>query len=284
MQTPNEKRPPPKRETDGKPPDPQEAELVEDMQMDVMDYIFGRGTDGIVRMLKESTNTSESMATAAYKAVRLSAEKHKATASIAMDMDMMLGVSTSAVEMMMEVAEAAGQVDAGTNKRNLQDDTLMRMVVMHGETVERTPERKSAAMTDLRDYLKDDGAQKAFDYVNKRAKDEGLSTDDMQRRGNQMLYGTKTPVEDKLKAGMKKGLMDQQDQAVGGLQPTAQPDTTPEPPQVPPGSAQQPMAQPDPMAQPQPAPMAQPQGQGSLMGSAVPPQQRPMEPQNGELR
>ena len=197
----------PKRNTDGKPPDPREAELVEDMTLDVMEYVFGRGSEKIVEMLQGSDNTSKTMATAAYKAVRLSAEKHKATATIAMDMDMMMGVSTAAIEMMTEIAEATGQLNAGADTKILQEDTLLQMVVMHGQMLERTPEQREAAMTDLRDYLSDNGSDKAFEYVNQRAAKEGVNVRDMQRKGNEMLYGSKHPVEDKLKAGIKRGLM-----------------------------------------------------------------------------
>ena len=85
----------------------------------------------------------------------------------------------------------------------------MSTVVMHGSMLERTPDQRQRAMTDLRDYLADDGTQKAFDYVNMRASKEGLNPKDMERIGNHMLWGSVQPVRDTLKAGVKQGLMDQ---------------------------------------------------------------------------
>jgi len=190
------------------PVDPREAELVENMQMDVLEYIHGVGSKQIIKLLDESTNPSETMAVIAYKAVRGVAEKNKATAVVEMDMDMMLGVTTDAIDMIAEVAEAAGQIYPGMNIQQLKEDTLLRVTVMHGEQVPRTSENKQRAATDLRDYVAN-GADKAFDYVNRRAEAEGVNPQTMARAGNQMLYGTATPVEDKLKAGVKRGLMEQ---------------------------------------------------------------------------
>ena len=198
--------------------DSRELELVEDMQADVLEYIHGVGTEQIINLLDESVNTSETMAVIAYKAVRGVAEKHKATARVEMDMDMMLGVTTDAIDMIVEVAEASGQVHKSMNIQQLKEDTLLRTTVMHGEQVPQTEENRQRAATDLRDYVAD-GADKAFDYVNRRAQAEGINPQNMVRAGNEMLYGSRTPVEDKLKEGVKKGLMSQT--AVGSGPPTA---------------------------------------------------------------
>ena len=219
--------------------DSRELELVEDMQADVLEYIHGVGTEQIINLLDESVNTSETMAVIAYKAVRGVAEKHKATARVEMDMDMMLGVTTDAIDMIVEVAEAAGQVHKTMNIQQLKEDTLLRTTVMHGEQVPQTEENRQRAATDLRDYVAD-GADKAFDYVNKRAQAEGINPQNMVRAGNEMLYGTRTPVEDKLKEGVRKGLMDQQaaadpgavmdDPQLYGPRPEAPPQDMPMPP------------------------------------------------------
>lgn len=189
------------------PVDPREAELVEDMTLDVMDYIYGKGADKIVEFLSSSVNTSQTMATVVYKAVRSAAEKRKASAQVEMDMDMMLGVTTAAVDMVAEVAQASGQIMQGSNVQQLKEDTLLRTVVLHGEQLERTPEQREMAMRDLRDYMSDDGAQKALNYVNRRAQTEGLNPKDMERAGNEAFFGTQTPSKDALGAGIKRGLM-----------------------------------------------------------------------------
>lgn len=237
------------------PTDPREAQIVEDMTLDAMDYIFGKGADKITELLGTSTNTSQTMATVVYKAVRSAAERRKVTAQVNMDMDMMLGVTTAAVDMVAELAGASGQIMQGSNVDQLKHDTLLRTVVLHGEQLERTPEQKEQAMTDLRDYMSDSGAQNALDYVNRRASAEGLNPKDMERAGNEAFFGTQTPSKDALAGGIKRGLMQQ-----AGM---------PEPPAAPPEVN----GQPAPSATDAPPPPPQEQG---IMGQGdMPPAQAP---------
>ena len=189
--------------------DPREAELVEDMKLDVMDYIYGTASEEIVELLANSTDTSQTIATFVYKAASGSAVKRKATATVEMDMDMLLGVVTEGIDMGVELAQATGQVMQGANINQIKDDALLKTVVLHGEQLERTDEQKSQAMTDLRDYMSDDGAQKGFDYINKRAQNEGLNPRDMERAGNEAFYGTKHPSKDILSNDIQRGLMAQ---------------------------------------------------------------------------
>ena len=198
----------PRKQKDNTPVDPREAELVEDMTLDCMDYIYGKGADAIVKALSESTDTSKTMATIVYKAVSSSAHQRKATATVAMDMDMMMGVTTACIDMSLEVAQAAGQVMEGSNVQQLKEDVLLKTVVMHGEQLERTPEQKEMAMADLRDYTVSPGYQNALNYVNKRASNEGLNPKDMERAGNEAFFGTQTPTKDALSAGIDRGLME----------------------------------------------------------------------------
>ena len=130
----------PKRKDDGQPPDPREAALVEDMTLDVYEYIYGDAWEEIQKQMEESTNTRQTMATIVYKAVSTSAENRKQTAVVEMDMDMMLGVATSAVDMVTEIAQAHGQIMEGSDIQTLKEDTLMSTVVMHGSMLERTPD------------------------------------------------------------------------------------------------------------------------------------------------
>ena len=189
--------------------DPREAELVEEMTLDAMDYIFGKGSDAIVEMMESSTDTSQSIATAAYKVVRSTAEKHKATAQVEMDMDMLLGVATECIDMVTEVAETSNQVVKGVNVQQIKEDALLKLTALHGQQMEGeegfTEEQQQMAATDLRDYMSDGGTQKAFDKYNVRARAEGLNPNDVMRAGNEAVFGTKTPVAD----GVTKGLMEQ---------------------------------------------------------------------------
>ena len=189
--------------------DPREAELVEDMTLDAMDYIFGKGSKAIVEMLESSTDTSQTIANAAYKCVRSVAENHKATAQVEMDMDMLLGVATECIDMVTEVGETGDQLIKGANVEQIKQDALLKLTALHGQQIEGedgfTTEQQEMASTDMRDYMSDGGTQKAFDYVNKRATAEGLNPNDMMRSGNEAVFGTKEPVAD----AVTKGLMEQ---------------------------------------------------------------------------
>ncbi len=191
-------------------PDPREAELVENMILDAMEYIHGVGADVIVKELDNSTDTAATMAAIAYKTVRGVAENNRATARVDMDMDMMMGVTTEAIDMITEVAKAAGQIAPGSNVTQLKEDTLLRVTVLHGEQLgddngEFPAEMKQAASADMRDYMSDAGAQKAFDYVNNRAKAEGVNPNDMVRAGNEAMFGARNPLSE----GVSQGLMAQ---------------------------------------------------------------------------
>ena len=193
--------------------DPREAELVEAMIMDSMEYIHGKGSQEIVKALETSIDAADVAAAIAYKVVKGVADKNAGMARIEMDMDMLMGVATEAIDRVGEVAEAAGQIIPGTNTDQFREDTLLRLTVLHGEQLEGeegfTPEQKRAASTDLRDYMSDGGTQKAFDYINGRAKSEGLNPQDMMRAGNEAALGSKNPLSDAITDSLKEqtGLM-----------------------------------------------------------------------------
>lgn len=193
------------------PIDSREAELVEEMRLDVMDWIHGKASEGIVKSYKESTDTALTTGALAYKATKIAATNQQRFARAEMDMDMMLGVVTEAIDMLTEVAETAKVIPPGTDMTRLREDSLLRATTIHGETLENTgpqkgfsPDQKAAAQADLRDYMSDGGTQKAFDYVNRRAHADGQNPYDMMRAGNEAVFGAKHPLRD----GIKKGLMD----------------------------------------------------------------------------
>ena len=209
--------------------DPREAELVETMIMDAMEYIHGKGSQEIVKALETSTDTSASMAAIAYKVVKGVADKNAKGARVDMDIDMLMGVATEAIDMVTEVATAANQLMPGSNVTQLKEDTLLRLTALHGEQLEGkegfTPEQKDAASVDLRDYMSDGGTQKAFDYVNGRAKAEGLNPQDMMRAGNEAALGMKNPITEAVTEGLKtqQGLMGSPPGAVQGPHPARPP-------------------------------------------------------------
>jgi hypothetical protein len=255
------------------PIDPREAELVDNMIMDVMEYIHGKGSNEIVKALENSTDTAATMSAIAYKVVKGVADKRVKSAQVEMDMDMMMGVATEAIDMVTEVAEAAKQITTGANVTQLKEDTLLRMVALHGEQLEGekgfSAEMKQAAATDLRDYMSDGGTQKAFDYVNTRAKAEGLNPQDMMRAGNEAALGKKNPIAESVTEALKPkepGLMDG---APMGSDQGPPPDRPPEEPGLMDQGTVPPPNMPNPL----------PTGQGIVENPNVPPTTRPTVPE-----
>ena len=200
-------------------PDPREAELVETMTLDLMDWMTGKAAKQIVKKVRESTNQSATMAAITYKGVKSVATKNARGAIVEMDIDMLMGVATEGIDMLTEIVEASGQIQPGSNVDRLKEDTLLKLTVMHGETIEQSPENRQAAATDLRDYMSDGGTQKAFDYMNARAAEEGINPQDMMRAGNEAVFSSRKPLED----GIKKGLMTQAADSAGPPPPQAAP-------------------------------------------------------------
>ena len=122
-----------KKQEESARPDPREAELVENMILDAMEYIHGVGSEVIVQELRNSTDTAATMAAIVYKTVRGVAENNQATARVEMDMDMMMGVTTETIDMVVEVARAAQQILPGSNEQQLKEDVLLRTTILHGE-------------------------------------------------------------------------------------------------------------------------------------------------------
>jgi len=200
------------RQVEGTPPvDPREQELFDTMVMDVMEYIHGVGSEQIEKLLRDSTDTRQTMANIAYKAVRGVMDKNAKTATIEMDMDIVLGLTTEAIDMVEEFGVAANQVMDGTNITQLKEDVLLKVAVLHGEQLEAagfTEEQKQIAATDMRDYMADKGINKAFDYVNSRAMAEGMNPNDMMRAGNEAALGARRPLADAMEAAAKHKVAD----------------------------------------------------------------------------
>lgn len=261
------------RQVEGSPPvDPRETELFDKMVLDTMEYIHGVATEEIVKVLENSVDTVRSMATIAYKAVRGVAEKNQATAQIEMDMDMMMGLTAETIEMVEEIVVASGQMPQGANSEQMRQDTMLRVAVLHGEQLESagfTDEQRQMAETDLRDYMSDAGMDKAFNYINDRAKSEGVNPEDMKRAGNEMVFGSRRPIHEAIKIGLGK----QTAPLMTGASMKAAPMSPEEVPPLPPEPTQEPAPL---MGSPPQPPNPLPTGEG-LVPSGLPPAAAPNE-------
>ncbi len=194
----------------GNPPVAMEGptgELLTQLVAEAVDYIHGKARDQVVEKLTASENMSETIAAVTYKLTRGLLEKHKEQ-GLAMDieMDLAMGLATEVIDMQMEMLERI-RPDLGEQSQKIREDSLLRTMMIHAEQMEGNPDAKADAETMMRGFIQDGTADVAFQYMNKRAAEEGLSTEDMIRTGNkaveQMVGGGPTPVA----AGVQQGLM-----------------------------------------------------------------------------
>lgn len=183
------------------------GELLTQLIAEAVDYIHGKAREQVIEKLTASQNTSETISAITYKLTRGLLEKHKEQ-GMAMDieMDLAMGLATEVIDMQMEILERI-KPDLGPQAQKIREDALLRTMMIHAEQMEGNPDAKADAETMLRGFIQDGTADTAFGYMNKRAAQEGLSTEDMIRTGNkaveQMVGGGQTPVA----AGVQQGLM-----------------------------------------------------------------------------
>lgn len=164
---------------------------------EAIDYIHGKGRDAIIEQLDNSDDTSGTMAAITYKVSKALLERHKKDRSLDITMDLAMGLATEVIDMQVEMLERMNPgLTNNTNVNRLREDALLKTTIMHGEQLEKEggPSLKDDARVMLADFIRDGTADNAFQYVNKRANQEGLNVDDMMRKGNEMLTGKRRPI------------------------------------------------------------------------------------------
>jgi len=187
----------------GAPPQAQ-RDLLDQMVAEAVDYIHGKARTQVVEQLRNSTNTSETIAAITYKVSRGIIERHKQD-GMAMDigMDFAVGLAAEIIDMQIEMMERINPGFAeNSNMQRVREDAMMRAITLHGEQVEDTPENREEASVMLRGMMQDGTADKAFGYVNNRADQDGLNVDDMMRRGNEQTTGQRKPLTGAIRAGL----------------------------------------------------------------------------------
>ncbi len=183
------------------------GELLTQLIAEAVEYIHDKARDQVVEKLTASENTSETIAAITYKLSRGLLEKHKEQGlAIDIEMDLAMGLATEIIDMQLEILERI-RPDLGAQAQKLREDALLRTMMIHAEQMEGNPDAKADAEVMMRSFIQDGTADTAFNYINKRAAQEGLNTDDMIRTGNkaveQMVGGGPAPVAE----GVQQGLM-----------------------------------------------------------------------------
>ena len=195
--------------------DSEQGQFVDQLTAEAIEYIHGTAKDEVLSAVTDTDNTGAAIGATTYKITAGLLDKHKKE-GMAMDieMDVVMGVATEVIDMLAEILEAT-QPDAIGNGQKLREDALLQAMMMHTEKFEGDDRAKEEAEVMLRGMVQDGTADKAFNYVNKRAAEEGVNTNDMQRQGNTLLADSgysqnrNAQQERPVAAGVRQGLMEQ---------------------------------------------------------------------------
>lgn len=187
-----------------------EADFINSMVAEAVDYVHGENRDKVVELLAKSDDTSGTIGAITYKLTRGLIEKHK-KAGLALDieMDTALGVATEIIDMLMEVQERV-QEDHSYDPQKIREDALLHVMTQHSETLSDDDVSRQDAAVMLRGMMQGGEVDQAFDYVNKRAKAEGINPQDMMRQGTELAKqasAAAAPQKKPVAAGVQQGLM-----------------------------------------------------------------------------
>ena len=179
--------------------------LVDQLVAESVEYIYGREFDNVTSLLRNSKDTSGTIAALTFKTVKGVLKKKKDQLDLDIEMDTAMGVATEVIDMQLEILEKV-QPDAVMDPQKIREDSLTRAMVMYGEQFNDDETARSDAQVMLRRMMNEGVTDQAFNYVNKRAKDTGLNTNDIMRTGGEVL-ARQAPQQTPLAGGIRQGLM-----------------------------------------------------------------------------
>lgn len=237
-----------------------EGDFLNSLTAEAIQYIFEDAQEEVLNVLTNTDNTAEAVAATTYKITKGLLERHKrAATTLEADMSHALALGTEVTDMLVDIV-AATQDQAIVDKDKLREEALMRATVMHGEDVEsrERPEDKEEAQGMLTNMIQDGSVDQAFNHVNARAREMGVNTNDMLRKGTEQSTGFLQGLNQKnpMAEGVEQGVKNMEQNAMGATPPHKQMSSPPAPPPAAPVT-------PAPQGVPEPQP---PQQQQPLMG------------------
>lgn len=172
-------------------------ELVTSLVKQVEQHIHGRAREEILAKLEQSP-TADTMAQIVYDLVMLM-DQQASTRGAPLGVDVLMGVATETIDMLIEIMEAMG---IKPNVDELREETLIKIILLHMKAVEDDPEEKAAAQELLAELTSDGTMDQVMDHIGQRA---NMSSEQMQMAGQSMAGPRQNPVA----AGVRQGLMNQ---------------------------------------------------------------------------
>ena len=170
-------------------------ELVNSLVTQVEQHIHGPAREQILAQLSENP-TADTMAEITHSTI-MAMDQQAAERGAPLDIDVLMGVATETIDMLIEILEAMG---AEVNPDEMREETLLKTVMLHMKEVEGDPEQQAAAQELLAVLGADGTLEQSMDHINQKA---SASKEEMQMVGQQMAAPQPKPVA----AGVRQGLM-----------------------------------------------------------------------------
>ncbi len=172
-------------------------DLVNRLNAQVSDQIHGPAREKILSQFEGSPD-AETMAEVTYRIV-IDVDSQANSRGAPLGIDVLMGVATETIDTLIEMLQAMGVT---LNEDEMREETLIRVVMLHGESVKDDPEEKAAAQ-ELLAQLTDDGTiQGAMNHIGEKA---DKTPEEIMAAGQQMAG----PQQNPLAAGVQQGLMNQ---------------------------------------------------------------------------
>jgi len=178
-------------------------ELVNSLNKQVEQHIHGQGREEILAQLEQSP-TPDTIAKITHDLIMMM-DGQASQRGAPLEMDVIMGVATETIDILVEILEAMGQAQG--DPEDIREETLIKTLLLHMETIGDDPEEKAAAQQLLQGLMADGSVDMAMKHINSKA---DASPEQMQAAGAAMIAPQQTPVA----AGVRQGLMDQQPGAV----------------------------------------------------------------------
>jgi hypothetical protein len=172
-------------------------QLVDSLNSQVEKYIHGPHREDILALLEQSP-TADAVAEVTHKAV-MAIDAQASERGAPVELDVLMGVATETIDMLIEIMQAMG---IELNVGEVREESLLKVVMLHMESVGDDPEQKAAAQEMLAVLTEDGTMQKSMAHIDGKA---DASTKEMQVAGQQMV----APKQKPLTAGIQRGLMDE---------------------------------------------------------------------------
>ena len=169
--------------------------LVDKLNHQVEQHIHGRQREKILTQLQKNP-TADAVASLTYELIT-GMDKQAEERGAPIGLDVILGVATETIDILVEIMEAMG---VEMDPEEMRSESLMKMVLLHMQMVEDDPAEKAAAQEMLVALTEDGSIDQSMEYISKAA---NASPEQMQQAGQVIA----TPQQDPLAAGVQQGLM-----------------------------------------------------------------------------